>query len=330
MSGRPRWLVTGGCGFIGTNLVERAVAEGIRVRVFDDLSVGTREALAAVAAFGESDADASGRGDDPVELTVGDLADVAALAKAAQGVDTMVHLAASTGVPTSVENPRLDCMANVVGTLNALEAARSAGVRRFVFASSGAPAGEVEPPIHEEIVPKPVSPYGASKLAGEAYCSAYARTFGVETVALRFGNVYGPRSGHKSSVVARFFREALAGRPLEVYGDGSQTRDFVFVGDLVEAILLASRTPDVGGEVFQIATARETSVGEVASAVTAALRDAGRPVPELVHASPRVGDVQRNYSDTTKARERLGWQAKTDLEAGLRATLASILGMEGE
>lgn len=319
MTAGRRWLVTGGCGFIGTNLVERLVREGAQIRVFDDLSVGSRSALADVAPFEEGTNSAEWSA--APQLVVGSIGDAAALRDAAAGAEVMVHLAASTGVPKSVEDPTFDCQANVVGTLNALEAARHQGVPRFIFASSGAPAGEVEPPIHEEIVPKPVSPYGASKLAGEAYCSAYARTFGVETVALRFGNVYGPRSGHKTSVVARFLQEGLAGRPLEIFGDGSQTRDFVFVSDLVDAILRAGRASSVAGEVFQIATAHETSVAEVAAAVMAAISAAGRPSPTLVHAPPRAGDVQRNYSDTSKARERLGWQASTPLETGLRRTL---------
>ena len=139
----------------------------------------------------------------------------------------------------SVENPRLDMECNVIGTLNMLEGARMHKVKRFIFASSGAPIGECEPPIHEEMAPHPVSPYGASKLAGEGYCSAYFRTFDVETIALRFGNVYGPGSGHKNSVVAKFIRQAMQGETLEIYGDGKQTRDFIYIDDLIQAICLA-------------------------------------------------------------------------------------------
>ena len=133
-------------------------------------------------------------------------------------------------------------------------------MKRFVFASSGAPVGEVKLPIHEELAPHPVSPYGASKLAGEGYCSAYYRTYGLETVALRFGNVYGPGSTHKGSVVAKFIRQALAGETLEIYGDGTQTRDFIYVDDLIKAIWQASRVPNIGGEESQIATNRETTL----------------------------------------------------------------------
>jgi len=194
-------------------------------------------------------------------------------------------------------------------------------VKRFVFASSGAPLGEQEPPLHEEMAPHPVSPYGASKLAGEAYCSAYWRTFGVETVVLRFGNVYGPGSHRKQSVVAKFIKRALAGEPLEIYGDGTQSRDFIYVDDLVRAIVLAATKPGVAGEVFQIATNRETTVAELAEALLEVLQKHGVAGVEVRHADPRPGDVRRNYSDTRKARELLGWQAQMSLAGGLAHTL---------
>ena len=220
-----------------------------------------------------------------------------------------------------LEYPRLDMTLNVVGTFNYLEAARLNNVPRFVFASSGAPAGEVEPPIHEELPPHPVSPYGASKLAGEGYCSAYNKTFGIDTVILRFGNVYGPGSLHKSSVVAKFIRQAMNGETLEIYGDGSQTRDFVYIDDLINAVLRAAEVPNVGGEVFQIATNKETTVGEMAELLAKELSDAGLPNIKLINSEKRLGDVMRNYSDTTKAREVLGWIAKTNLQEGVKKTI---------
>lgn len=170
-----------------------------------------------------------------------------------------------------------------------------------------------------------MSPYGASKLSGEGYCSAYYRSFGVETVALRFGNVYGPFSGKKNSVVAKFIREALAGETLEVYGDGAQTRDFVYVEDLIGAIQLAAGRPEVGGEIFQIAANAETSIIELIDLLVPVLAGAGHATVKMLHAAPRLGDVRRNFSDTSKARNMLGWRAGVDLKEGLKRTVEWFL-----
>lgn len=323
-----KWLITGGCGFIGTSLIADLVNEGGHaVRILDNLSVGTREDLAGVTEFQEIPADDQlpTPESNSVALINGDILDPELALRAAQGMDLIVHLAANTGVGPSVENPRMDCETNVIGTLNYLEASRHAGIPRFVFASSGAPAGEVDPPIHEELPPHPVSPYGASKLAGEGYCSAYARTFGVTTVALRFGNVYGPLSGHKNSVVAKFIKRALDGDPLEIYGDGTQTRDFIYIDDLVRAVRLASSVDNIGGEAFQIATNRETTVGELAEMLVECIKAEGIEPPVLTYGAPRLGDVKRNFSDTTKARTVLNWQPEFDLREGLRKTVRWFL-----
>lgn len=326
-----RWLITGGCGFIGTSLIRRLVAEGGHtIRVLDNLTVGTRNDLAEITTFREtppgdtrpiSDMFETGS----VELICGDIRDSALCLRVSEGAETIVHLAASTGVEPSVIEPRFDCDTNVLGTLNMLEAARHASATRFVFASSGAPIGECVPPIHEEMAPHPVSPYGASKLAGEGYCSAYFRSFGVETVALRFGNVYGPGSGHKSSVVAKFIRKAMKGERLEIYGDGRQTRDFIFIEDLVRAVHLAATTPGIGGETFQIATNAETTVGELVGILAPLLKHAGIDGVEVVHGEARTGDVLRNFSDTSKAAARLGWRTEIDLPTGLGRTVRWFL-----
>ncbi len=326
------WLVTGGCGFIGVALVKSLVDEGGHaVRVVDNLAVGTREDLGGVCEFVEaSPAEVGPMASGPaVELVVGDILDEGLALRAAEGAGTIVHLAANTGVAPSVEDPRGDCLANVIGTLNYLEAARHNGVERFVFASSGATIGEVEPPIHEEMPPHPVSPYGASKLSGEAYCSAYSRTFGVETVALRFGNVYGPLSNHKNSVIAKFIKRATRGEVLEIYGDGTQTRDFIFIEDLTRAVRLAAAAEGVGGEVFQIATNAETSVQEMVEELIPVLAAGGINDVEVRRAAPRLGDVMRNYSDTSKAARMLGWRAEVALKEGLRRTVDWFVDQSG-
>jgi UDP-glucose 4-epimerase len=320
-----KWLITGGCGFLGTAFVRRLAADGGHsVRVLDDLSVGSRGDLARARGFSETPMDGVARMDSEsgaVELVVGDILDEGLALRVAEGADVVVHLAANTGVAPSVEDPRTDCLSNVVGTLNYLEAARHNGVGRFVLASSGAALGEVEPPLSEDLPPRPVSPYGASKLAGEAYLSAYFRTFGVETVALRFGNVYGPGSGRKNSAVAKFIRRAMNGEVLEIYGDGTQTRDFIYIDDLTEAVMNAATTEGVGGEIFQIATNHETSVEEMVEELKNALVEAGVKNTEVRKTSPRRGDVMRNYSDTSKAAEMLGWRSTVALPEGLRRTV---------
>ena len=319
------WLITGGCGFIGTALVRSLMDEGGHgVRVVDNLAVGTREDLASVCEFEEGHGGPITSG---VELVVGDIRDEGLALRAAEGADAIVHLAANTGVGPSVEDPRGDCMSNVVGTLNFLEAARHGGVPRFVFASSGGTViGETEPPIHEEMAPHPVAPYGASKLAGEGYCSAYYQTFGIRTVALRFGNVYGPGSVHKvRNAVPRFITRSMKREPLEIYGDGSQTRDYVYVDDLIRALRLAATAEGVGGEIFQIATSAETSVHELIERLMPVLGEAGIENVEVRRTAPRAGDVQRNFADNSKASHMLGWKPEVDLDEGLQRTVEWFL-----
>jgi UDP-glucose 4-epimerase len=324
-----RWLVTGGCGFIGRNLVRRMSSRpGMSLRIVDNLSVGSMEKLARVTEFFVTEPQAVGRSrgkTGEVELVVGDIRDEALALRAAEQADVIVHLAASTGVGPSVADPRFDCTTNVMGILNYLEAARKCGIKRFVFASSGASIGQCSPPIHEELAPHPVSPYGASKLAGEGYCSAYSQSYGIDAVALRFGNCYGPFSSHKESVVAKFIRESLKGLRWEFYGDGQQTRDFIYVDDVTAAIELAATVDGIGGETFQIATNTETTIQDLAKRLAAILRTRRIATPSIHHQASRVGDVKRNFSDTKKARGRLGWQAMVSLDAGLTRTIEWFL-----
>ncbi len=314
------WLITGGCGFIGVNLVARLLAEGGHaIRILDNLSVGQEEDLARVCGFHRVTAANTAFREGGVELVVGDIQDPDLAIVIAQSVDIIVHLAGNTGVAPSVEDPVGDCHANVLGTLNYLEAARHSGVKRFIFASSGAPVGEATPPITEEIVPHPVSPYGASKLAGEAYCSAYNRSYGLETVALRFSNVYGPRSQRKNSVVAKFIKAVFDGAPIEVFGSGEQVRDFIYVDDLTWAIRMAAGASKMGAEVFQIGSGKGYTLNELVEVLSSLVN--GRQELAVMKSPPRVGDVMINYVDNSKARKVLGWTPEHVMQAGLKDTL---------
>ncbi len=298
-------LVTGGAGFIGTTLIPLLIERNYGVRVLDNLSVGTAEALA----------------EWPVELMVGDIRDPDAAMRAAAGVDGIVHLAAHTNVIDSQQMPREDMEINVGGTLNMLLAARDQGVARFVMASSNAPVGECTPPIDESKPARPLSPYGASKLAGEGYCSAFYGSYGLGTVVLRFANVYGPKSVHKGSVVAKFIREAMSSGVLTIYGDGEQTRDFIYSEDLGRAII-AGLESDRGGETYQVATGIETSIIDLAHMVQAALPE--RAV-QVVHEGQRAGEIIKNYSSIEKAQRELGWRPVVTLDEGLQTTLDRFL-----
>jgi UDP-glucose 4-epimerase len=313
-----RYLITGGCGFIGSSLIAGFLRENpeTSIRVLDNLSVGSKEELFEMVSSIERESNTTLPNIDLIE---GDIRDFDTCLKSCEGIDAIVHLAANTGVAPSVENPRNDMTVNVIGTFNMLEAARRSKSKKFIFASSGALIGEVEPPVHEEKAPRPVSPYGASKLSGEGYCSAYFHTFGVQTVSLRFSNVYGPLSKRKNSVVAKFLKQAFAGEPLEIYGDGNQTRDFIYIDDLIQAIRLSLKS-NAGGEVFQIATHRETTVNEIAEKIRNIVQnEVGRSV-NIIHGEPRVGDVKKNYSDISKAKRMLGYCPEFDLDRGLKMT----------
>lgn len=292
-------LVTGGAGFIGANLVRALLNDGHHIRVLDNFSVGRRAHLEGL----------------DLEIIEGDILDAELIAGVVTGMEGVIHLAAQTGVPGSLANPRRDCEVNVIGTLNLLEACRHAGVARFVFASSNAPLGRQLPPAAEDKAPLPISPYGASKLAGEAYSLAYRGSWELGTVVLRFGNVYGPFSAHKNSVVAKFFKDILAHGRVTVEGDGEQTRDFVHVHDLCSAIRLALES-NVSGEVFQIATGTETSIAELAVLVQQIVT---RPM-EVEYGPARQADTRKNYSMITKVWEMLGWRPEVGLRIGLRKT----------
>jgi UDP-glucose 4-epimerase len=296
-----RVLVTGGCGFIGANLVRHLRARtDWQIRVLDDLRTGREEYVPTEMA----------------EIRIGTVSDPDMLERALDGVDAVVHLASQTGVQPSVDDPVADFEGNALATFRTLDGCRRADIGRFVFASTGAAVGQVDPPIHEEVVPKPVSPYGASKLAGEAYCRAFAASFGMDTVALRFSNVYGPFSAHKKNAVPNFIKRRLAGEPMVIYGDGSRTRDFVYVEDLCAALVSALVAEGVAGEVFQVASGVETSVLDLARLVEELVDGGG----EIVFEPARAGEVDRSRADIAKARRVLGFDPQIDLATGIVRT----------
>ena len=295
-------LVTGGCGFIGTNLVMTLVAHGARVRVLDNLVGGKWSPVLTSS----------------VEFINGDVRDFEAVKRAVAGVSKVIHLAAIGSVVDSVMDPLRSFEVNVAGTLTVLRACVAAQVNRLVFASTGGAAiGEHIGPVHEEAVPKPVSPYGASKVAGEAYCHAFAKSSGLHTIALRFANVYGPYSEHKRSAVVNFIRAVEEDKPIEVYGDGSATRDFLYVTDLCNGILLALEQDVAPGSLFHLASGIETSVNELIQVI---LRIAGKRDYPVIRSGSRVGEVQKNVASFELAKVKLGFEPVIALEEGISST----------
>lgn len=303
-----RFVVTGGAGFIGGHITELLVSEGHDVVVYDDFSTGSMDNLGAVA--------------DKVRVVRGDVRDAAALRACAKGADHIIHQAAEISVVKSVEEPAFVNEVNVGGTVNVLEAARQSGVRRVVLASSCAIYGDTgSRPQSEDFLPQPLSPYGASKMAGEYYLSAYYQVYGLQTVRLRYFNVFGPRQNPRSQYAAAipiFIDRILRGQEIHIYGDGEQTRDFVYVGNVARANYLACTAPDAPGGVFNIAGGQTISIN---SLVERLVELSGREV-KIVHDEPRVGDIRYSASDTTRARAVLGYEPWVGFSGGLERTFS--------
>jgi UDP-glucose 4-epimerase len=300
-------LVTGGAGFIGSHLTEALAARGHLVRVLDDLSTGRRENLAAVA--------------DRVELLVGSVTDPDAVAAAVKEVQWVFHLAALPSVQRSVEAPEPTHEACASGTLQVLSAARRAGVRRLVYAASSSAYGDTPGTVRKEDDPvSPLSPYAAAKLAGEHYCRAFTMTYGLETVRLRFFNVFGPRQNPfspYSGVIPLFIAAMSAGRPPAINGDGRQSRDFTYVENAVQAVLKAAEAPAAAGKVYNVGNGGTVSVLDLVAQLNELLGSRLQPT----HRPPRPGDVRHSQADISRARRDLGYEPTVSFAEGLRRTL---------
>ena len=302
-----RFLVTGGAGFIGSHIVRRLVEAGAQVRVLDKFTTGRRENIDSVL--------------DAIDLVEGDIGDMDTVRRATAGVEYVLHLAAIVSVPETVDSPDRNFAVNLAGTHNLLLAAREAGVRRFVFSSTCAVYGDHPPPHHEELAPRALSPYGAAKAGAEQLCRSFTHVYGLPTVRLRYFNVFGPRQntrGGYAAAIPLFITALLDGRRPRVFGDGYQSRDFVYVANVVEANLRACGADAAVGGVFNIGTGQQTSLRELLAILGNLLSQDVEPV----FAAPRVGDILHSYSDISRATAALGYRPAVGLEQGLRETLA--------
>lgn len=300
-------LVTGGAGFIGSHLAERLVQEDIEVRILDNFSTGRRENLAAVASH--------------IEIIEGDICDYQVVREAMWGVEVVFHEAALCSVARSLEEPQNTNAVNIGGTLNVLLAARDGGVRRVIYASSSSVYGDTNAlPKQETQTPAPASPYAVTKLTGELYCCTFYQLFGLETLSLRYFNVFGPRQDPDSpyaAVIPRFIGALLRGEPPAIEGDGQQSRDFSYIDNVVEANLLAMKAKSGFGEALNVACGQRTTVVQLAGYLMKLVGVSIQPV----HCQPRPGDVRHSLADITKADTLLAYSPRTDLLAGLRHTV---------
>jgi len=301
------YLVTGGAGFIGSNIAERLLKAGSRVRIIDNFMTGKRENIEPFLS--------------DIELIEGDIRNMKDVKKAVAGVDYILHQAAMRSVPKSVDNPALTNEINVEGTLNVLVAAKEAKVKRLVYASSSSVYGECEVfPEREDFVPRPISPYAVSKLAGEHYAYTFSKTYGLETASLRYFNVFGPRQNPESkysTVIPAFVTRMMAGKAPTVEGSGTQTRDFTYVDNVVQANLVAAKADGASGEVFNIACGNSFSVLDIVKELNKFLGSDIKPD----FAPPRRGDVQKTIADISKMKRILGIKPKVEFAQGLKKTL---------
>jgi nucleoside-diphosphate-sugar epimerase len=310
-----RYTVTGGAGFIGSHLAEELLRRGHAVRIVDNFSTGKRDNVEAAVQNAGKDVTA-------VEVIEGDLADLDVARRAADGADYVLHQAAMPSVPRSVKDPIASNRANVDGTLNMLVAARDASVKRLVFAGSSSEYGDTPTlPKHEEMPTSPLSPYALQKVVGEEYLRMFTRLYGLETVSIRYFNVFGPRQdpgSPYSGVISLFIKWLLAGERPTIYGDGEQTRDFTYVANVVDGVLRSCEAPGASGEAINVATEGRVSLNELLRALQ---RIVGTSL-EPIYAEPRVGDVRDSQASIAKAKRILGYEPAVSFEEGLRRTVA--------
>jgi UDP-glucose 4-epimerase len=303
-------LVTGGAGFIGSNLVRELLERGDDVRVLDNFSTGNRRNIEGL----------------DIEVVEGELRSYERVHNAVRGVEVVFHLGALGSVPRSVQDPLTSSAVNIEGTLNVLLAARDEGIRRVVFTSSSSIYGVSNPlPLDETMPPDPISPYGVAKLAAERYCVSFSRVYDLETVVLRYFNVFGPRQDPTSqyaAVVPLFITEIDAGEPVTIFGDGEQSRDFTFVANVVDATAAAGTAPEANGRIMNVAAAAPASVNTLAETIGSIL---GKQV-ETRYAPERLGDVRDSWADISEAKRLLEFEPRIGLEEGLRATAEFLLG----
>jgi len=304
------YLVTGGAGFIGSHIIDELLSRGHRVRVLDNFSTGRRENIAHVM--------------DDIDLLEGDIQSYERVHNAARGADHVIHLAALPSVPRSVQDPLTTHQVNTTGTLNVLLAARDAGIKRVVIASSSSVYG-ANPvlPKREDLVLQPISPYGVSKMAAEHYCTAFSQVYGLQTVGLRYFNVFGARqnpNSQYSAVIPKFMTMAKEGERAVIYGDGSQTRDFTYVSNVVAGTLAASAAPDASGRVMNLACGASHSLLDLVATIG---RVVGRDL-QYDCEPPRPGDIKDSFADITLARELLGYEPTVGLEEGITLMARAI------
>jgi nucleoside-diphosphate-sugar epimerase len=299
-------LVTGGAGFIGSHLVDELLVQGHEVRTIDNFSTGDRRNLLHIS--------------QDVEIVEGDLRSFERVATAVEGCELVFHQAALPSVPRSVQDPLTSAAVNTTGTLNVLLAARHAGVRRIVYASSSSVYGSIAAEVkQEDHLIAPLSPYGVSKYAGEAYCSSFCQVYGLETVSLRYFNIFGPRQSPLSqyaAVIPNFFISAMLGESPTIHGDGEQSRDFTFVANAVQANVRAAATPEAAGQVFNVACGEKTSINQLADAIAEIAGTSHAPD----HVDARAGDIRISVANIEKARSVLGYEATIGLRDGLEQT----------